>query len=229
MRLNKLVTVCVLLTPVAVMTGGCVDNKTTLYIDRVAGFDPDGNCEVALSLQASGEVAIGQGYYDPQVPYAYVAPLIIGNQLVPLGDNNTLRPETSRIQLAGAEVRVEPPPGASSIPAFTTYFAGTVNPEDSTDPGLALVTVPVIPGDAQLDDGIYRFSIKVFGETLGGTEVESGEFIFPIQIQNGGSTDNCATIDEVDPHPCGYVQDGYLWPCDSLPINGVSTCPSGCN
>lgn len=226
MRVKKLAALSVLLTPVALLGSGCVDNRATLFIDHVAGFEPDSECEVTLGIGTT-EVFISQGSYDPQVPFPYIAPLVVGNQLVPLGDNDTLRPETSRIQLEGAEVRMEAPAGGSAIPAFTTYFSGTIHPESSTDPGLIWVNVPVIPGDADLDDGIYRLTIRVFGTTLGGTEIESGDFVFPVQVINGLYTTNCDGIDNVVPHPCGFVQDGYNWPCDSRPLGGG--CPSNCN
>ncbi len=210
MYLKKFVTLGGLLGMSALLGGGCADNRTSLYIEGIQGFELGGDCTFDASID-SDRPMVGHGVFDPQSGEPYVAPLIIGNQLVPQGDNNTLRPETSRIQLEGAVIEVrQAGDGARVGQAFTSYFSATVHPVDSSAPGVMLATIPLLPaGFALQDQTVYQVSIKVFGTTLGGKELESGEFLFPITARDGYVARNCpnAALE----HPCGWAQDGYCY------------------
>ena len=190
----------------ALASGGCADNRTSLYIDGVQGFEVDGECDLDPSVD-SDRIGVGQGTYDPGSGLPYYAPLIIGNQLVPQGNNDTLRPETSRIQLEGAIVQVIGLDVGNTglVSETTSYFSGTVDPVDSTSPGVAAVTVALFKNE-DLRNGTYQVKIRVFGTTLGGTEVESGDFLFPVLVE-AGSSPPC--VDPELAHPCGWPQDGF--------------------
>jgi hypothetical protein len=229
MRLKKLFSALSLLSLCSVgafASTGCVDNRTTLFISGVAGFQPGDTCEVDVSLSGSQLLS---GSYDPLPGVPYYAWLIVANGLQPLGSNDTLRPETSRIQLQGAEISITGASGGSAAPAFTINFAATIHPDDSEDPGLAVLPVPIVPPTLNLGPGDYQVGITVFGETLGGTDVESGDFSFPVTIVPDGSFTVCAsaaTLDEELIHPCGALaQDGYVFPCSDVPTAG---CQSAC-
>jgi hypothetical protein len=65
---------------------------------------------------------------------------------------------------------------------------GLVNPASGTDPGLAAVFARIVrPEDMENlgPDGQIIARIKVLGTTLGGQEIESAEFDYPITICNG--------------------------------------------
>lgn len=227
MRLKKLFSALSLLSLCslgALAFGGCADNRTTLFISGVAGFQPGDTCEVDVSLSGTQLLS---GSYDPLPGVPYVAWLIIANGMQPLGDNDTLRPETSRIQLQGAEISISAASGGSAAPAFTINFAATIHPDESEDPGLAVLPVPIVPPTLNLGPGDYQVGITVFGETLGGTEVESGDFSFPVTIVPGGSFTVCesaAALPEEFVHPCGALaQDGYVFPCADVPTAGCRT------
>ncbi len=196
----------------ALATGGCADNRTTLFIAGVRYFEPGGDCEADESL---GGNQLLSGSYDPLSGFPYYAWVIVANGLQPLGDNDTLRPETSRIQLQGAEISVRTVTGAAAAPAFTINFSATISPDDSEDPGVAVLPIPILQPSLSLNPGDYQVGITVFGETLGGTDVESGEFDFPVTVLPAGSLYSCqATSESESVHPCGpLAQDGYTYPC----------------
>jgi len=231
MRRNKLVSALSLLTVCSVgalFFGGCADNNTTLFISGVQGFEPGGECDIESSLSS---VQLGHGSYDPTAGAPYRAPLILANGLQPLGDNDTLKPETSRILIEGAEIEIQTPSGAAAIDIFTTNFSAAIHPDDSEDPGVTTVPVPIIPAGVGLSPGEYVVQIQAFGETLGGTKVESNLFKFPVTVVNPGELLFCGDLSAVDGgadavHPCGALaQDGYLFPCFAIPTAGcVSFC-----
>lgn len=192
----------------AALSGGCVDNRATLYIESVLAQDPAGE---ECDLTPPGDLYMGSGRFDPGSGGAYIAHLVIANQMVPLGDNDTLRPETSRIQMEGAEVSI---PGQEP---FTVPFAVTVQPDASTNPGYITAGVPLMTSD--VGPGNYQVKVVVFGKTLGGLNVESGEFVFPITVYRSGTLAYCGTFDEMTEagyavDPCGREgQDGYRYAC----------------
>ncbi len=220
MRLTKLAPTLTLLGLVAAtsgLLGGCVDNRSTLFINNVIYLGPDDDCGFEASLD--GEYR-GTGLYDQFSGAPYTAGLVVANQLAPLGDNDTLRPETSRIQIQGAVVEVTSPQGGTPVEAFTVPFAGTIQPDDSEDPGLASISVSLLPANERLSPGTYIVGITVFGETLAGTDVESGRFDFPINVVEFGSYASCDSFaslaDQGLTHPCGrWSQDGYVVNCGS--------------
>lgn len=196
----------------ALAAGGCADNRTSLFIAGVRYFEPGGDCETDNSL---GGNQLLSGSYDPLTGLPYYAWIIVANGLQPLGDNDTLRPETSRIQLQGAEISVRTVTGSAAAPSFTINFSATISPDESEDPGVAVLPVPILQPSLNLGPGDYQVGITVFGETLGGTDVESGEFDFPVTVVPEGLLFSCeATIESENVHPCGTLaQDGYAYPC----------------
>lgn len=220
MRLKKLTGALSLFSAcglMALMMGGCADNRTTLFIHHIYYFEP-GDCEISATLD---DLQQASGVWNPSSPYPYIAGLIIANGLQPLGDNDTLRPETSRIQIEGAEVEVNGVNGGAALPAYTVPFSATIDPDDSEEPGLtAAYPVPLIPRGAPLADGNYSLTIRVFGKTLSGKVVESGDFFFPIEVAAGSGV-FCGTEDDATGyiHPCGLPQDGGAVVCDPAECN----------
>lgn len=227
MRLNKLHSTLSLAaaTMVSVISlGGCVEDRTTLFIAGVYSFAGETTCEVEVSLTAN---QLAAGFYDPGTGAPYQMYLLVANGIQPLGDNDTLRPETSRIVIEGAVIRVTESLGGAGVTEFTQNLGFVVNPDDSEDPGLAAVGIPAIPAGMGLPDNEYTIFVSVFGETLGGIDVESSEFAFPVTVQSGGAL-TCDSIDNIPEerlHPCGpgfLAQDGFIGTCDgnSSPVCG---------
>lgn len=152
---------------------GCAENKSTLFIQGVmhreapsciAEPDPEG-------------VMLGSGVLDVALSGDYFATFLVGNQFTPRGDKERLRTETTRVILQGATISVNGGSGTD------VTGSGVVPPSSAEDPGWGLFSALVVSGATA--PGVIDVGVKVFGETLGGKHIESGEFLFPIHVCNG--------------------------------------------
>lgn len=178
----------------AALMPACMDNNQSIFIR--SALAPSGAQSTGLSCEYAadpGQPELYEGILDAAVRDHYVAVLLVGNQLVSRGDKNTGRSETSRVRLDGAVVRVTEPDGAT-LGEFTSLGRGFLDPESGNtpfyttlsvtvldSPTLAKVTAGLQPGQTKL----VTAHIKAFGETLGGVDVESGDFRLPIRVCNG--------------------------------------------
>ncbi len=99
----------------------------------------------------------------------------------------TFVPRTSRLHIEGAHITLYGTDGSVQTPPDAAA-TGLVPPASGTDPGLAAVFAQLIrsedlaglgpPGQA-----IVR--IRLFGTTLGGQAIESGDYDYPIQVCDG--------------------------------------------
>jgi len=180
MRFLKLSLATLLAVPllVATLTSGCVENKSSVYIHQVQAYGEGCN----PPLFAPGELTATMGVMDPGFENGYTAGLLIGNQLTPLGESETLRSETSRFIVKGYEVYLLTGDLSRELLAFTQVASGTVSPTNDEDPGFGGVFATLIPaGFAVEPNSLYVANVRVFGETLGGTPLETAEFSFAIQ------------------------------------------------
>lgn len=227
----------------AALAPGCADNQQSLFVRGVLAPSQsrtNGSCTWTDDPQQAG---LFYGRLDIGLRDQYTAVLLVGNQLIGRGDPVNTRAESSRIQITGAIVRVTTPDGAV-INEFTSTSAGFVDPQTNNQPGFDSISVTAIDpgtvaklaGQIALGTGEKQVvtNIKVFGNTLGGDKVESGEFSYPIRLCNGclvsfGGTDDPATPD-VDcsvaasaeaTAPCFFGQDEGV-SCTSC--QGLAAC-----
>jgi hypothetical protein len=171
-----------LATSAAGLATGCVDNESSLFI--VGAFNLSAT-DCLAKPDSDAELLFG-GTIDLAFTSTYQAALLLGNQLTEQGSREKLRTETSRMRIQGADVTLFRPDGSEV--SFTTSASGFAHNADGTDPGYAAVSAQLVrdgdlpPGTA---DGIAIARVRVFGETLGGQEVESGDFDFPIDVCHG--------------------------------------------
>ena len=125
----------------------------------------------------------------------------MGNQLIPRGDPQSNLAESNRVHLDGAVVRVENPDGSPIIGPdgspreFTSLATGFNDPQNNNTPGYGTVGLVVFDAPTKaailpslLTRGTSRtvlVTVKVFGKSIGGVDVESGEFPFPMQVCRG--------------------------------------------
>ena len=211
---NHLCGVAVVLGLTALLFGaGCADNGQTLFIRQVPVPDPEDMCVVAPD--PSGP-ALFSGTLDAVLATTYRQFFLVGNQMVPRGDAVQLRPETSRVQFY--ETAVEIYDGAVQVDSFTVPGSGFVDHASDTTPSFGLVEVnPILTAntvDAVLNQhgpqGVFVVArISVHGITLGGTDVKSGVFDFPIFVC-GDRANKIPCIAEVRPTSC---QDDLNFAC----------------
>jgi hypothetical protein len=214
-----------LVTATAMLSAsGCADNESSLFVRAVMVVEPP-DCTVSADPSST---VLGSGTMDVALTDTYRAALLVGNQLVNRGSRDQLRTETSRISLRGAEVHVESA-GGTELDAFTVDGSGFVDPGTSADPGYGLMFVPLIPPSTASSlinaadtyvGRVVTVRVKVFGRTLGGTEIESNELYFTISICSGClvsyplSADNQTTPGVYD-----------CWVDPSQTSSGASTLP----
>lgn len=208
----------------------CSDADTGIFVEGViAPRQPE--CTVSAD---PGSDHVGRGLLDVAFSLDYTAWLLVGNQFTPRGDKEQVRTETMHFVAQGAEVELlgsdlEPLDGSQST--FTVPVSGFVAPTSAESPGFGVVLTTLIPqavGQSLRNDlegtsnsRTVVVEVRVFGETVGGTEVESSVFTFPIDVCSGclvsfpldaltQDVDGLACIadaEEVDAAPCRFGQD----------------------
>jgi hypothetical protein len=175
----------------ALSSAGCVDNDSSLYIEGV--FDlSSSRC---IADPGSETAMLAQGTIDLAFARGYTAALLVGSQLTERGSREKLRTETSRLRIEGARITLYGTEGGETT--YETTANGIVHPASGTDPGMAAVFAQLIRSEDMgdptnpLDYGILGppgqaiARVRVFGTTLGGQQIESGDFDFTIYVCEG--------------------------------------------
>jgi len=166
----------------AVLASACADNESSFFIQGCL-VEPVDSCTVTASPSSA---ARGGGTLDASFGFGYSCPLLIGNQLVPRGDATKLRTETSRIEVYEADVEVFDDAGNSLI-AYTVPTNGFADPGSTTQPGYGVAHVLLVDSQTAQANANKNLisSVRLRGRTLGGTELESNEWQFPITVCSG--------------------------------------------
>lgn len=179
---SKTAATLLLAASAAGLATGCAENESSLFIMGVFNLSAS---DCLAKPDAEAELLFA-GTIDLAFTSSYEAALLVGNQLTEQGSREKLRTETSRMRLQGADVTLFRPDGSEV--SFTTSASGFVDNADGTDPGFAAVSAQLIRnGDlpSSTENGIAIARVRVFGESLGGEDVESGDFDFPINVCYG--------------------------------------------
>lgn len=182
------------------LSSACAHDDSTIFIRNVL-FPPNAQAGGACTYTGDpSQPELAEGLLDVGVSKlgddSYQGVFLIGNQMIPRGDPNQVRTETSRVIIQGAIVRLTDAfgggvPGGSS---FTTLGTGAIDPAQGTTPSYSPAFFTIIPPATSsalrqtlaLGDSTHVVSfIRAFGQTLGGQHVESNEFQFPITVCNG--------------------------------------------
>ena len=170
----------------------CKDNNETLFIRQVqAPIAPE-----CIAKSDASATFIPRGVMDAGISTRYFAFALVGNQLVARGDFRTTRAEPNRVQIKGADVHLVDSFGAERA-FYSVVATGMVDPTTSADPGYGLASMELIPHSignsigqglaASGGEKVQTFEVRfrVFGTTLGGTDVTSNEYVFPLDICYG--------------------------------------------
>lgn len=169
---------------------GCSDEQTGLYIEGNMAVEPP-DC---VASPGSTATLLLSGELDVALKPDYEALLLVGNQMTPRGDKDNLRTESMTVTITGAEVQLLDGVG-QSVTEFTVPASGTIRPDGSEDPGFGVIGVTLIPAveGARMFDEIQSRGqvltrvarVRVFGETLGGIDVESAEITYVVKVCRG--------------------------------------------
>lgn len=188
----------------------CATNDQTIFIRGVLAPSANRQGGSCVYNGDATQALLFQPTMDVGLTNSYSAVLLVGNQLIPRGDPQNNRAESNRVRINGGIVKVSNPDGSpilkadgSPVPDFTSLATGFADPQNNNAPAytpIGLVVVDAPTKDALLPSvatkGTARtilVTVKAFGTSLGGEDVESGDFQFPMQICRG----------------CLVIQDGY--------------------
>jgi hypothetical protein len=181
----------------AAIAPGCAKNDESIYIAGVlapASTRTNGACSYSNDPT---QARLFTSLLDVGVRDDYIAVILVANQMIPRGDPLAPRAESNRIHIDGAVIRVTDLNGNDLVPSYTTYSTGAVaDPQNNNTPGFLSVGVPIIDGntvnhfktiipqDRKTTQQVL-VQIRAFGKTLGGVDVESGEYQHVMNICNG--------------------------------------------
>ena len=204
---------------------GCVDDNVSVFISgNLAPMIEETTC----AYDPGSTVFLSQGKLDVAFGGSYSVNPLINNQLQRRGVSG--RAETNGIQLTRAEVTLE---GLDGLPVdfgglpnpFSVPTSVYIPPASSPEaPGTAAGTIVVMPTDYTLSLPIAAGStttitaaVRLVGRTLGDIDIETGEWIFPIEVCNGCLL-VCDIGPEDEPVACNAGQD--------FPIYDATLCPT---
>ena len=183
----------------AILPSACANEDTSIFIRQCLAVPTD-TCLATASITSP---FIGVGHID--AAYAargtYECFALVENQMVPRGDPNTLKTETDGVQLYEANVQVLNTAGqlisyvgssGTTTAAFSVPISGYVDPATGGSAGLGITEITMINADALNAIGQMAasqqtvqevvVSVVAKGRTLGGFEVHTNEFLYPVQI-----------------------------------------------
>ncbi|MEM1031980.1 MAG: hypothetical protein AAGN82_16650 [Myxococcota bacterium] len=220
----------------ALVTSGCAENDATIFVIQLQLQSTENECVVT---DEADNLQVFRGLYDPLCAFdengqvlnecetsPYLGLPLVGNGMVARGNEDLLRAESNSVQIFGIEREVIVPGGgvvgveidddASFAPA-----AGFVEVGSPSNPGLGITAVNLLTQEEAVAalqavgssavNILVRF--RLLGETLGGSDVETGIFDFPIEVRNRPARfQNCAGFDltvvpEAGDFPCSLNQD----------------------
>jgi hypothetical protein len=180
---------------VGVGLAACVDTNSSIFVQGVlAPPSTTMSGQACTYTPAAGTNAfLYSGVLDIAFSNNYSPVLLVASQLVPRGNQNQLRAESSRVILQGAEVRITDVAGIE-LSSFTVLGSGYVDPATGGSPGLGSFSATLVdPGTVDklrpdvMAGGAKRVIVyaRVFGTTTGGVRVQTGEFQYPVNVCYG--------------------------------------------
>ena len=200
----------------------CADNHESIFVAGVLALTYPA-CTATPDPTAT---LLAGGIMELKLTNQYQAWLLVGSQLLALGQPATSAAESNRVQMSGADIQLNDSSG-NQIAYYSVAAYGILNPTLTSDPSYGAISVQLIPPAAAAtiagqvaalekankgNSVSVSAVIKVYGQTLGLTNVESGPFTYPITITDGG------TIVKT-------VNSAKAVDCTSIPTNVTFTTP----
>lgn len=235
----------------AFLVVACKHDDSTLFVQDVLAPPLVTAGQTCTFTADPTQPTLSSGTLDYGLRQHYDANFLVGNQAVAKVNSQQLETETDIITIQGAIVRITDSAG-NQLANYTRLAGATVYPSTGTTPGYAAITGVTIVDSATLaadtalqtniaGNGSSRLVTytKFFGQTTGGTYVESGEFEFPVDVCYGclvaysaadqnplAQTPNCinaaaaATSGASTPESCVPGQDFDIdcAECQALPV-----------
>jgi hypothetical protein len=215
----------------AAFAPGCAKNDESIYIAGILAPSANRTNGSCTYTDDPTQARLFSSLLDVGVRDDYIAVMLVGNQMIPRGDPLDPRAESNKIHIDGAVVRVTTPDGNEVAPSFTSFSSGAViNAQNNGNPSFSSVGVAIVDGKtatalrglvAPGNEQEFLVTIRVFGKTLGGVDVESGEFQHPLRVCQG-----CLVFfPESARDPSATVQPNCLKPRDPTATTTGSATP----
>ncbi len=208
------------------LASACAHNDASMVVNGVLAPPTPQNGVCSYTADPT-QAKISSGTLDVGLLSSYTPELLVANQMISRQNNTQLAAETSRIIMQGAVVHVDDTDN-NEINSFTSLASGFIDPGTSGAPGYGPMAVTIIdPKTAQALQGSLPVlgtkrviaRVTVFGQTAGGTDLESNEFQFPVDVCNG-----ClVTFPEGSDDPVKQAANGGVPNCSAVAASGAST------
>lgn len=178
----------ILIALVVILASGCAENRSSLFIKQV--LVADANCTIESPDSTRFRT---RGALDVAFSHNYALPVLVANQMTARASASDLVTETNGVQIVGANVQIWVGGVAEGTPwGFYQPTSGYVEPE-----GEAYTWVVAVP-EAYLESygasgtscgdipPLVTVGVQILGTTTGGTEVDTPEFYFSIDLTCGG-------------------------------------------
>jgi hypothetical protein len=252
--LGRVVVVCASALFIGAFAPACVENDQSIFVRAVLAPSTNRQNGLCVYTDDPQQTALFEGTLDVAIRDNYKAVVLVGSQMLNRGDPATARAEPNRVHLNGAVVKVMEPDGAV-IGEFTSLATGFADVQQNNNPDYGLMSIIGIDKPTadtlrgQVGSGATKqivLQMKAFGKTLGGIDLESSEFQFPLQICNGCLI-NFGTADTARPAgeqctgaistsgggqvqlPCNPGQDGEAVPCQLCSARARGFAPNICD
>lgn len=192
--LGRVVVVCASALVIGAFAPACVENDQSIFVRSVLAPSTNRQNGACVYTDDPQQAQLFEGTFDVGVRDNYFAIVLVGNQLIGRGDPSNTRAESNRVHLNGAVVRVTEPNG-NQLAEFTSLATGFADIQQNNNPDYGTMGIVGIdaPTAATLRGLIPNrtttrqilLNIKAFGKTLGGVDLESGEFQLPLKVCNG--------------------------------------------
>ncbi|MCB9617245.1 MAG: hypothetical protein H6722_32845 [Sandaracinus sp.] len=193
---------------------GCVDDNVSVFVSGNLAPSID---ESTCSYDPTSTALQSQGTLDVAFAGTFELHPAIQSQLQQRGRSG--RPEPNGIYITRAEVTLEGLDGLAidfgGLPnPFSVPMSVYVPPASSpTSPGSATGTIVAIPADYTVSLPVAPgttttvvASVRLVGKTLGDIDIETGDWVYPIEVCNGCLL-TCMPDPEVELVTCNPGQD----------------------
>jgi hypothetical protein len=191
---GHVVSVLVVGMAVSAVVPACATNDQTIFIKGALAPSLNRTNGICTYTNDATQPGLFQARLDLGLADSYFAILLVGNQLISRSDPQNNRAESNRVHINGAVVRVTETDG-SLIREFTSPSTGFADPGNNGAAEYGVIGVvgldaptrdlilPTLPNRRVSKTVLMNF--KAFGTSLGGEDVESGEYQLPMQVCNG--------------------------------------------
>jgi len=178
---------------------GCAHNDASMFVHGVL-FPPTPSAGVCTYTFAPTSPQLSSGTVDFILTDGYAPEFLVGSTLIPQGNSATPDSETARIEIQGAIVQVvDPAENNATIEYNTVLTSGFIDPASGSTPSYGgvqlsimnavavahfappVVAPPFPPAPAK----IAIVYVTFFGQTLGGQNLQSNQFQFPVNVCSG--------------------------------------------